>query len=69
MAKNRVKDMERKVLKLIIYMLNLIFGNGDESDLFWKTMLLPECDKKFGIQEALDYRDAIETKEEILAVG
>jgi hypothetical protein len=43
------KDMDRESLEFLVDMLNLIFGNGEETDYFWENMLLPECIKYFEI--------------------
>ena len=49
------RDMNKKALKFIVDMLNLIFGVGEETDYFWEHMLFKECAEHFGIDEAIKY--------------
>jgi hypothetical protein len=44
------KDMNRESLEFLVDMLNLIFGEGEETDYFWDHMLLPECVKYFEVK-------------------
>lgn len=48
------RNMDRKVQKGVVDMLNLIFGKSKETQLFWSNMLA-ECDRKFHVSEALDF--------------
>lgn len=33
--KRKTRQMDRKALKFIVDVLNLVFGTGDETDYFW----------------------------------
>lgn len=60
------KDMDRESLEFLVDMLNLIFGNGEETDYFWDNMLLPECIKYFEIQQAMEYTNCQDSLDDII---
>ena len=50
--------MNKKICKLVIDVLNLVFGAGEENDIFWQELLLPECNEHFKVKEAIKYRSS-----------
>ena len=59
-------DMNKETLMLMVDMLNLVFGRGEETDFFWDEMLFKQCSEHFGIDEAILYHEYLDGKEEIL---
>ena len=47
--------MNQETLEFIVDMLNLIFGRGEETDDFWKEIILPQCLNYFKVQDAIQY--------------
>lgn len=43
------------VNECVIDILNLIFGRGEETDLFWSNYLVVQCVSKFEFEEAIAY--------------
>ena len=66
MKEREDRDMDKKVLKFIVYILNLIIGVGIEIDYFWQYMLFKECSECFDIDKAIKYNEYLDNKEEIL---
>ena len=50
--------MNKEIAELVIDVLNLVFGAGEENDIFWEELLLPECNEHFEIKEAIRYRSS-----------
>lgn len=49
------EDMNRICLEFLVDMLNLIFGKGNETDMFWSQYLVPEVFNRFKVEEAIKY--------------
>jgi hypothetical protein len=49
--------MDLKVCRLLVDILNLIFGKGEETDYFWDKMILPACKEQFKVDEAIKYHE------------
>ena len=48
-------------------MLNLIFGKGEETDVFWAHYLIRECKNKLEIEEAMIYTSFNGTFEDLIS--
>lgn len=42
-SKRVTRDMDFRIKKFMIDMLNLIFGKGEETDYFWNEILFKQC--------------------------
>lgn len=60
-------DMNKETHMLLVDMLNLVFGCGEETDYFWDEILFKQCSEHFGIDEAIRYHENLDGKEEILS--
>jgi len=59
--------MNKKTLKFVVDMLNLIFGRGEETEYFWDQMLIPECLKTFYVLEAMKYHSYQDSVSELVS--
>jgi hypothetical protein len=59
--------MNKKTLKFMVDMLNLIFGKSKETDYFWDQYLIPETTKYFKFAEAMKYHQYQEGMETLIS--
>lgn len=46
-------DMDRATKEFLIDFMNLIFGSGEETDIFWTNVINKECIRTFRIYEVV----------------
>ena len=61
-SKNSERDMEKKIMKLVVYFLNLVFGRGKQADYFWDEIVVKRCSQKFDLAAAEKYYEELEAQ-------